>query len=119
MQLLADRVALAIEQSRLYESERAASRRLEFLAEASELLGATLDYSVALQGLTALAVPASGSGASWTCSARLARAVAVGHADPEAQVAAYEFLERFPLAVDAAHGPGRVIARREAKLILR
>ena len=48
MQLLADRVALAIEQSRLYESERAASRRLEFLAEASELLGSTLDYSAAL-----------------------------------------------------------------------
>ena len=57
LQLLADRVALAIEQSRLYESERAASRRLEFLAEASELLGSTLDYSAALQRLTALAVP--------------------------------------------------------------
>ena len=57
LQLLADRVALAIEQSRLYESERAASRRLEFLAEASELLGSTLDYTTALQRLSALAVP--------------------------------------------------------------
>jgi signal transduction histidine kinase/GAF domain-containing protein len=57
LQLLADRVALAIEQSRLYESERAASRRLEFLAEASELLGSTLDYATALQRLSVLAVP--------------------------------------------------------------
>jgi signal transduction histidine kinase/GAF domain-containing protein len=56
LQLLADRVALAIEQSRLYESERAASRRLEFLAEASELLGSTLDYTAALQRLSVLAV---------------------------------------------------------------
>ena len=43
--------------------------------------------------------------------------VAVGHADPEAQAAAYEFLKRFPLAADAAHGPGRVIASGEAELI--
>ena len=118
LQLLADRVALAIEQSRLYESERAASRRLEFLAEASELLGATLDYSAALEGLTTLAVPYLGD---WCIvdmlrGERLER-VAVGHADPEAQAAAYEFLKRFPLAADAAHGPGRVIASGEAELI--
>ena len=50
LQVLASRIALAIEQSRLFESERAASRRLEFLAEASELLGATLDHAAALQG---------------------------------------------------------------------
>jgi PAS domain S-box-containing protein len=118
LQVLASRIALAIEQSRLYESERAASRRLEFLAEASELLGATLDYSAALQGLTALAVPYLGE---W-CIVDMLRGdrlerVAVGHADPEAQAAAYEFLERFPLAADAAHGPGRVIASGEAELI--
>ena len=50
LQVLASRIALAIEQSRLFESERAASRRLEFLAEASELLGATLDHAAALKG---------------------------------------------------------------------
>ena len=118
LQLLASRVALAIEQARLYESERAASRRLEFLVEASELLGATLDYSAALQGLTTLAVPYLGD---W-CIVDMLRGdrlerVAVGHADPEARAAAYEFLKRFPLAADAAHGPGRVIASGEAELI--
>ena len=118
LQVLASRIALAIEQARLYESERAASRRLEFLAEASELLGATLDYSAALQGLTALAVPYLGD---W-CIVDMLRGdrlerMAVGHADPEAQAAAYEFLKRFPLAADAAHGPGRVIASGEPELI--
>jgi signal transduction histidine kinase/GAF domain-containing protein len=118
LQLLASRVALAIEQAALYESERAASRRLEFLVEASELLGATLDYSTALQGLTALAVPYLGD---WCIvdmlrGERLER-VAVGHADPEARAAAYEFLKRFPLAADAEHGPGRVVATGEAELI--
>jgi len=118
LQLLASRIALAIEQARLYESERAASRRLEFLAEASELLGATLDSSAALQGLTTLAVPYLGD---W-CVVDLLRAerlerVAVGHADPEARAAAYDFLKRFPLAADAAHGPGRVIASGEPELI--
>jgi signal transduction histidine kinase/GAF domain-containing protein len=118
LQLLADRIALAIEQSSLYESARAAGRRLEFLAEASELLGSTLDYSAALERLTALAVPYLGD---WCIvdmlrGERLER-VAVAHADPEAQAAAYEFLQRFPITPDAAHGPGLVIATGQAELI--
>jgi len=118
LQLLADRISLAIEQSRLYESERSASRRLEFLAEASELLGSTLDYSAALERLTALAVPYLGD---WCVvdmleGERLER-VAVTHADPEAQAAAYGFLQRFPITQDAAHGPGLVIATGRAELI--
>jgi PAS domain S-box-containing protein len=118
LQLLADRVALAIEQSSLYESARAAGRRLEFLAEASELLGSTLDYSAALERLSDLAVPYLGD---WCIvdmlrGERLER-VAVAHADPEAQVAAYEFLKRFPITRDALHGPGLVIATGRAELI--
>jgi signal transduction histidine kinase/putative methionine-R-sulfoxide reductase with GAF domain len=88
LQLLADRVALAIEQSRLYESERAASRRLEFLAEASELLGSTLDYATALQRLTVLAVPYLGDRCIVDIvgfDGKLER-VAVAHADPDASL---------------------------------
>jgi signal transduction histidine kinase/GAF domain-containing protein len=86
LQLLADRVALAIEQSRLYESERAASRRLEFLGEASELLGSTLDYAAALRRLSVLAVPYL---ADWCIvdivgSGRELERVAVAHSDQEA-----------------------------------
>jgi signal transduction histidine kinase/GAF domain-containing protein len=116
--LLADRIALAIEQSSLYESARAAGRRLEFLAEASELLGSTLDYSAALERLSELAVPYLGD---W-CIVDMLRGdrlerVAVAHSDPEAQAAAYEFVKRFPITPDAAHGPGLVIATGRAELI--
>jgi signal transduction histidine kinase len=118
LQLLADRIALAIEQSRLYESERAASRRLEFLAEASELLGSTLDYTTALSGLVDLVVPAL---ADWCVvdmlrGGRLER-VAVAHADPELHSAAYEFHERFPPSPDSPHGPARAVATGAAELI--
>jgi GAF domain-containing protein len=118
LQLLADRIALAIEQSSLYESARAAGRRLEFLAEASELLGSTLDYSVALERLSELAVPYLGDWCivDMLLGERLER-VAVAHADPEAQAAAYEFLKRFPITQDALHGPGLVIATGRAELI--
>jgi signal transduction histidine kinase len=64
VQLVADRVAMAIEQSRLYEAEReargeaeAAQRRLQFLSEASRVLASSLDYTTTLEQMTALAVP--------------------------------------------------------------
>jgi signal transduction histidine kinase len=119
LQLLADRVALAIEQSRLYESERIASRRLEFLAEASELLGSTLDYATALQRLSAVAVPYLGD---W-CIVDMVRLdgslerVAVAHANPRYRAAAYEFQERFPPDPDSPHGPARVIRTGLPELI--
>jgi PAS domain S-box-containing protein len=119
LQLLADRVSLAIEQSRLYEGERAAGRRLEFLAQASELLGSTLDYATALQRLSALAVPYLGD---WCLvdmvdgSGRLER-LAVAHADPERLAAAAGFQERFPPDPDSPHGPGRVVRTGSPELI--
>ena len=65
LQLVADRVALAITQSRLYEAEREARRDAEtayaqvsFLARASELLGSSLEYESTLERLAQLAVPA-------------------------------------------------------------
>jgi PAS domain S-box-containing protein len=119
LQLLADRVALAIEQSRLYERERAASRRLEFLAEASELLGATLDYPAALQGLSTISVPYLGD---W-CVIDLVGAdghlerVAVSHANTRLETAAYEFHERFPPDPEAPHGPANVLRTGRSELI--
>ena len=117
LQLLADRVALAIQQSRLYESERAASRRLEFLAEASQLLSSTLEADTALQRLSVLTVPYLGD---WCVidmlrsEERLER-VAVAHADPELRAAAYGFDVRFDR--DAVHGPAHAIATGRPELI--
>ncbi len=119
LQLLADRVALAIQQSRLYEGERAASRRLEFLAEASELLGSTLEHDTALQRLSVLAVPYLGD---W-CVIDLLRAddrlerVAVAHADPELRAAAYDFQLKFPLELSSPHGPALAITTGSPELI--
>ena len=119
LQLLADRVSLAIEQSRLYENERAAGRRLEFLAQASELLGSTLDYAKALQRLSALAVPYLGN---WCfvdmvdASGRLERLVAA-HAAPERLEAAPGVQERFPLDPESPLGPGRVVKTGRPELI--
>jgi signal transduction histidine kinase len=119
LQLLADRVSLAIEQSRLYEDERAASRRLEFLAEASELLGSTLDHTTALRRLSTLAVPYLGN---WCLidivdpSGRLER-LAVAHSDPERLTEDAAFRERFPPTLEALHGPGYVIRTGRPELI--
>jgi signal transduction histidine kinase/transcriptional regulator with GAF, ATPase, and Fis domain len=119
LQLLADRVALAIEQSRLYESERAASRRLEFLAEASELLGSTLESEIAMQRLSRLAVPYLGD---WCIidlvgsDGRLERVVAA-HANPELEERARRFQERFPPNPESPHGPARAIATGSPELI--
>jgi signal transduction histidine kinase/GAF domain-containing protein len=120
LQLLADRISLAIEQSRLYERERAASRRLEFLAEASELLGATLDYATALTRLSVLAVPYLGD---W-CIVDMMRGerldrIAVAHNDPELSAAGFEFQQRFPPDPEAPHGPMSVIRSGRALLIER
>jgi signal transduction histidine kinase/GAF domain-containing protein len=64
LQLVADRVAMAISQARVFEAEReargeaeAAQRRLRFLAEASELLASSLDYESTLERVAELAVP--------------------------------------------------------------
>jgi PAS domain S-box-containing protein len=62
LQLIGDRVALALEQARLYEAERsaraaaeAAERRVGFLAEASRMLAGSLDYETTLRNVAELA----------------------------------------------------------------
>src|ERR687896_1931335 len=64
LQLVADRVALAITQSRLFEAERRARREAEtaneqmsFLARASEVLASSLDVESTLERVAELAGP--------------------------------------------------------------
>jgi signal transduction histidine kinase len=54
---VASRMALAIENSRLYTEAKNADRRQEFLAEAAETLGATIDYKATLKNLGNMIVP--------------------------------------------------------------
>ena len=51
LELIADRIALAINQASLYEAERAAQQRLRFLGEAGALLGSSLDVEKTLEQL--------------------------------------------------------------------
>src|SRR5829696_1883128 len=69
LQLVGDRVALAVAQSRLFEAEREAraeaevgQHRLRFLAEASEALASSLDHEEALERVAELCVPAVADG---------------------------------------------------------
>ena len=82
---LAQQAAQAIDRVRLYEAERALRQRMTFLADASELLGSSLDYEATLTQLARLAVPEM---ATW-CSVDMVgpdgsiQRLAVAHEDPE------------------------------------
>jgi PAS domain S-box-containing protein len=54
---LARRAAIAIENARLYRATQLAEARNRFLAEATELLASSLDYTVTLERVARLAVP--------------------------------------------------------------
>jgi signal transduction histidine kinase/putative methionine-R-sulfoxide reductase with GAF domain len=83
LELIADRIALAINQASLYEAEEAAQERLRFLGEAGALLGSSLDVEKTLEQLGALV---AGRIADW-CSIHLVaettgvRLVSVAHRD--------------------------------------
>jgi PAS domain S-box-containing protein len=83
LELIADRIALAINQASLYEAEQAAQRRLRFLGEAGALLGSSLDVEKTLEQLGELV---AGRIADW-CSIHLVseetgvRLVSLAHRD--------------------------------------
>ncbi len=88
LELIADRIALAIHQASLHEAERAAQQRLQLLAEASALLGASLDIDRTLARLSGLV---AGRLADW-CAIHVVseagepRLVSDAHADPGVDV---------------------------------
>ncbi len=54
---LGQQAAQALDRAQFYEAEHARAQRQSFLAEASRLLGSTLDYEQALDAMARLAVP--------------------------------------------------------------
>ncbi|HEX2700592.1 MAG TPA: SpoIIE family protein phosphatase [Acidimicrobiales bacterium] len=65
--VLAQQAAQALDRAQFYEAERDRAQRQAFLAEASRLLGSSLDYEQALAEVADLAVPAMGD----VCSVHL------------------------------------------------
>jgi PAS domain S-box-containing protein len=125
VQLVADRVAMAIEQSRLYEAERdargeaeAAQRRLAFLSEASRVLSSSLDYAITLERLTDLAVPeiADLVIVDVLDDDALER-VAVAHVDPAKVEVIRELAGQFPPSAQDDFGPAAVIKTGKAQLV--
>jgi PAS domain S-box-containing protein len=112
---LARQASQALERARLYERERAARERLTFIAEASELLSSSLDYSATLARLARLAVPRL---ADWCAVDMLGpdgdvERLAVAHEDPEKVRWAYELQERYPPRPDDLHGVSYVLRSGE------
>jgi PAS domain S-box-containing protein len=111
LELIADRIALAINQAALYEAERAAQERLAFLSEASALLASSLDVEETLRRVARLAVPHF---ADW-CAVDLVEVggalqrVAVAHVNPDRVDLAERLADAFPPLLDDRHGVGEVV----------
>jgi PAS domain S-box-containing protein len=118
LELIADRIALAINQASLYDAERAAQQRLRFLGEASDLLASSLLVDETLHRVAGLAVPQF---ADW-CAVDLVRPdrtlerVAVAHVDPEKVELARRLAAAYPATLDDAHGIGAVLRSGQAML---
>ena len=114
---LAQQAAQALDRVRLYEAERALRQRMTFLADASELLGSSLDYEVTLAQLALLAVPEM---ATW-CSVDMVgpdgsiQRLAVAHEDPERVAWAESLGEEYPPDPDAPMGVPNVIRTMAAE----
>jgi PAS domain S-box-containing protein len=105
-------------QAKLFESERAAREQVErahervaFLADASAVLGATLDPAETMGRLTSLVVPRL---ADW-CAVDVVEpdgsleAIAVTHGDPDRVELARAYRRRWPMRVDDGGAVARVL----------
>lgn len=108
---LTEQVAAEHERDALLAAERDLRRRAEFLARASELLDASLDYEEMLSRVAHIAVPDL---ADW-CAVDLLdgggriRRLAVAHADPAKERYAWELSERYPVRPDEEVGVAKVL----------
>jgi signal transduction histidine kinase len=115
LELIADRIAIAINQATLVEAEHAARERLDFLGEASTVLASSLDVDATLARVAQLAVPHF---ADW-CAVDLVdvrggiQRVAVEHVDSEKSATARRLFAAFPSSVDDPWGAGAVIRTGE------
>jgi len=92
---------------------------LRLLAEASKVLGSSLDSATTLESIAGLVVPRL---ADW-CVIDLVtedgglRRLVTTHADPDKERRAREFAERFPPSPEEPTGPARVVRTGEAELL--
>ena len=114
---LGEQCGLALERARAYDAEQRARRASAFLAEASRLLTASLDYAETLRALADAAVPVLGD---W-CAVDVVRdpahaawppaldRVAVVHRDPAMVALGLELTRRYPTDWSAETGTPAVL----------
>jgi len=126
MVALAQQCAQALERARLFAAERdarqraeEARRRAEYLAQAGELLAASLNPTATLHEVARLAVPEL---ADWAFvellqpNGAITREV-IAHRDPERERWARALADRYGVDPDAPYGSAKVIRTGEAELI--
>ena len=119
VQEIARRAGAAVENARLYLDAQAARDRLAFLAEASAVLGGSLDYGRTLGVVARLAVPKL---ADW-CAVDMAtewgelEQVAVAHVDPSKVELAHEYRRRYPRSLKDPTGVPAVIRTERPQLV--
>jgi len=109
MLVIAGQGAQALERARLYQAERSARRHAEeageqvaFLAEASEILGTSLNYRETLSAVVRLIVPRLAD----FCAIDVVEAdgkmrrIAIAHVDPVKVEAVWEMSRRYPIDQD-------------------
>ena len=123
---VARRVAIPVEQAALYGTERSARVQLEsargqlaFLAEASAVLGSSLDYETTLASVARLAVPAL---ADWCVIDVLddggaVRRVASVCANPAYDELAEELRQSYPTRPERMEGTSKVLRTGRSELV--
>jgi PAS domain S-box-containing protein len=110
--------ASALNRIELSEQRRLEEQRLAFLAEASALLSASLDYESTLDRVARLAVSEI---AEW-CTVHVtengeAQRIATAYADPAMDSFALEYARKYPERITPESGVGKVLLTGEAEII--
>ena len=117
LRLLSSEIAVALENSLLFEESRHAESRLRLLSDASLALAESLDYKVGLEKVGTLIVPAL---ADWwvvdVLDGRKLRPVVFTHAEPEKASLVQTLYEKHP--VDLASARPQAVALRTGGPVL-
>jgi PAS domain S-box-containing protein len=107
------------EQSRMRAEAEAAGRRSAFLAEATAVLGSSLDCETTLAQVARMAVPhmADWCGVSMIESDGSVRQLTLAHSDPARLEWARELGQKFPPAPDAPLGVPHVLRTGESQIV--
>ncbi|HEY3451412.1 MAG TPA: ATP-binding protein [Myxococcales bacterium] len=113
-----ERLQLLEQEQQAREAAEESQRRAAFLAEASRILAASLDWAATLERVAHLALPGF---ADWCVvdvveEDRSLHRVAVAHVDPAKAEAAHQLRTRFPPVLNSQAGVPRVLRTGQAEL---